>query len=392
MRPFFTLFALLTLIVQLQAQITIERSDFTLEPGLTVKTWDLDFSNTSPPEAGEGMVWDFSALPLVDGFSTKFDTASSPEFPDANIVEPLTLSLLGNLATQEQTSYKLLDEEGYGSLGEVSETLSVPLQIFTGGASDTLTALGVLLQHPERKFTIRFPLNYGDSWSYDIPENYEFIVTALAFGLQNAPAGQTIRDSARYSVAGYGTLILPNPNGMGSVSLEALMVKRERELTNSYTLGGMPAPQPLLDLFGLEQDEVIQSTHYFFFAKGLPRSAANIRLNSQGEITSFTIADDIAELVSSTSTAAAPAPVRVFPNPAGAGATLSIQIPARLENGAFTLWDAFGRQVDSRRMDGLQDQMIRYALPANLQAGVYVYRITDENGKIEGIGKLNVTR
>jgi len=360
---------------------------------MVVVGWNLDFANTAIPEDGEGMVWDFSDLSLSGTILSDFSTSSNSIFSDANLKAPTLRPTLGGVANQLGEAYYLLDDTGYGSIGQIFEPLDVPLVTFTGGAEDELKVLETVRDFMGRQSTIQFPLNFGDSWTYDATTQTDYLVTVAAFALQNTPAGQITRDSAELSVAGYGTLILPNPDGSDPVSVEALMVKRTRKAIFDYTLGGQPAPQLMLDLFGLQQGEEQNVTRYFFYAKGLPRSAANIRVNGQGNIDQFTISDELKNLVTSTSEAAtALAPVKAFPNPIMAGDILSIHSPVEVARGNFELINTFGQLVASWPVNAVQNETLRFALPMSMQSGTYLYRITDDNKEVRGTGKLNVVR
>ena len=59
--------------MQMQAQITIERSDFTLEQGRRVVSWYLDYADAALPEPGEAMIWDYSELPVGNGYFVDFE-------------------------------------------------------------------------------------------------------------------------------------------------------------------------------------------------------------------------------------------------------------------------------------------------------------------------------
>ncbi|KGE87013.1 hypothetical protein IX84_18495 [Phaeodactylibacter xiamenensis] len=377
------------------AQITIERQDFTLEAGMQTKAWYLDHTGASVPEIGEGQVWDFSGLSLDGSFTADYEEPSSPLFPQANITEPSFATLLGGLGVQTGLNYNSIDDSGYGSWGSIGEQVTVPLAPVTGMDTDNLTILELVIQYNQRRDILKFPLNYGESWTHSETYNIDFLVTVAGFGLQNVPAGQTIQDSVSYEVAGYGTVILPNPEGPDQepVSIEGLLIKRDRVTVNNYTLGGQPAPQLMLDAFGLTQGESQVTTRYFIYAKGLPRTAANIGVDANGEITSFTISDDITQLISSTSEPTAePLQAKAFPNPIVAGEALSVELPTTIQNGALELVDALGRQVAIWPVSGLQGQIVSCNLPAHLQAGLYVYRIMENNQEVRGIGKLNVIR
>ena len=352
MRLIITTFALLFLGALAHAQITIERQDYTLEVGAQNKSWTVDFSNATVPQDGEGVVWDFSGVALEESFLVNYEASSSPLFPESNITEPSFGSFLGGLAIQESTSYNLLSDTAYGNWGLIGERVDIPLAGLTGGATDTLKALEMVVQNEQPRNVIKFPLNYGDSWSHNSSYSIDYLVTVAAFNLQGGPAQQ---------------------------------------ITDNYTLVGQPAPQLMLDAFGLEQGETEITTRYFIYAKGLPRSAANILVDSNGEVISFNVSDDIKQFVSSTSQAVAkPVAVKAFPNPVVAGAPLSVEMPATINNGVLELVDALGRQVAVWPVSGLQGQIVDYNLPNHLQAGLYMYRIIENNQEVRGIGKLHV--
>ncbi len=135
------------------------------------------------------------------------------------------------------------------------------------------------------------------------------------------------------------------------------------------------------------------TARYLIYAKGLPRTAANIEVNSEGEVVFFTISDDIVQFINSTSNAAAaPAVTKAFPNPAAAGALLSVEMPAAVDNGVLELIDAHGRQAAVWPVNGLKGQIVQYTLPVHLQTGIYMYCIIENNQQVRGIGKLNIVR
>lgn len=390
MRPLITLITLLLLSTQVQAQITIERSDFTLEVGAQTKAWNVDYANASIPEVGEGMVWDFSNLVLGDSFLVDYAPPSNPAFPNANLTEPSSGTILGDLAVLPSISYSLLDDTGYGALGLTNETVHVPLGVVTGGTSDTLTILEKAMVYTERRTLLQFPLNYGDSWEYNIDFSLDFAVTVAAFGLQGVPAAQISSDSATLTVAGYGTLILPNPDGpeLDPVSIEALMIKRTDRVTNNYTLGGQPAPQVMLDLFGLAQGENRTSTRYFFYAKGLPRTAVNINVNGNGDIDFFTISDAITDVVSSTSKATTElVPVMVFPNPASGSFQLAFD-KTDAQDWTVELYNALGQAVHRQVIAGGSGTTYAELRLPKLSAGQHHYVLRSREGKIMASGSV----
>lgn len=387
MRLFITLFIFTLFSSFLLGQITIERSDFTLGEGREV-SWNLDYSNAFIPEEGEGMVWDFSDLALGIGFFFDYVAASSDELPTANLKTGITREILGGLATRPGEEYYLVDDTGRGPVGGIYEPTALPLALLTGGATDTLKVLRTVEDFMQSKATIQFPLNYGDTWAYDISTSSDFLISVAAFGVQNAPSGQITRDSAVLSVAGYGTLILPNPSGVGSVSVEALMVKRERRLEFTYTLGGQPAPQVMLDALGLQQGESQSFTRYFFYTQGLGRSAANIRVNEDGQIDLFTIPDDLKNIVSSTSEVAAELiAAKVFPNPSSGSFQLAFDKPDT-QTWTLDMYNFLGQSVHRQQIADPSGSTYTTVQTTALPAGQYRYILRNAAGRMMAAGNV----
>lgn len=159
MKLIITTVALLFSSVLAHAQITIERQDFTLEPGIQTKGWYLAPAGASVPEVGEGAVWDFSSLTLDGSFTADYEVPSSPLFPEGNITEPSFATLLGGLGIQNSLNYNSIDDSGYGSWGSIGEEVSVPLGAVTGMDSDNLTILELVIQFDQRRTLLPFPLN-----------------------------------------------------------------------------------------------------------------------------------------------------------------------------------------------------------------------------------------
>lgn len=393
MKRFFTLFAFVFLSIHIQAQVTIERSDFTLEPDTRVVYWYLDEEGVTIPESGEALIWDYSGLSVGNGYFTDFEANMSDEFPESPFTSPTARNFLGGLAIQDGTSYEVLNEESYGRAGLVSEPIDVALGALTGGTGDTLRVFGKAYQFDPQETFIQFPLQYNDSWSYDYTITSDFQVSVEAFDLENVPAGQITRDSSVYEVSGYGTLLLPNPGGSGTISAEALMVKHTESLTYTYLLGGQPAPQLMLDLFGLQQSETSTFTRYSFYVKGLPAAAAEIVLDEEGDVSFFVIPDDIQGVVSSVAEEAiVPHVFRAFPNPLNAGGLLSLQTPVEVSDGGLELFDALGRKVDSQEVNAAKNDVLQIMLPNDLQSGVYLYRVSNTKRQVIGTGKIQILR
>lgn len=388
MKHLFTICALLLVSVLLKAQITIERSDITLEPGDHVVSWSLDEKDAFVPEHGENKVWDYSNLILEDSASLEFKETSSTDFPDANIVIRATISGLSGLATIPTDYFYSLDGDGYLNHGEEYEPYTVSLQPITGVATDSLTFLESKQVYNDPKIIFNFPLNYGDQWSTDNTLSFDFLISIAGFGLQDTPSGQTIREEVTDSVVGHGTLILPNPNGSGSVSMECLLTKRTILSTYNYFLGGQPAPQVMLDALGLTQGSVSIVTNYMFYAKGLPRAAATMGFFGDESVGFMNISDDIKDLTTSTADRTVEMlAVKAFPNPARESYQLNFDKPDP-QTWTLEMFNILGRQVHHQSIEsGDGPTQITVSCPS-LHTGHYTYVLRNKVGSLMASGTV----
>jgi hypothetical protein len=387
MKRSFTSIFFLLLAFCLQAQITIEPSDYTLQADVPIKGWRMATTGVTPPEEGADVTWDFSTQALTGPFDYVKNTANDPDFPDANLTDATLITQLG-LVPQPVTFFERLDDSGYATLGRKTEEIRVPSQSITGGPNDTITFLAKTNIYEEENYFFKFPLNYQDVTGYDITIEVDFEITVAAFGLDHVPAKQIAFISSTDSVVGYGTLILPHPDGTGSVSMEALLTRDERMTVDSFYLAGQPAPQVMLDALGLTQGGVSQRTQYVFYAKGLSRSALNMTFND-GDI-SISMSDDIRDLLSSTKKVdLGLQPTEVFPNPT----TGSFQVAfdkSDAHDWTFTLYNPLGQLALQQKIGGGSGPtQAELHLPAR-SPGIYHFLLRNGEGMVVGSGKLQV--
>ncbi|MCR9102390.1 MAG: T9SS type A sorting domain-containing protein [bacterium] len=374
---------------QVFAQITIERSDYTLTTdGATVNSWNMETSGAAIPAEGANVVWDYSGQALTGPSSyTKEPIASNPTFPAANLQEAST-GLALNLVEQGVVFYERLDDEGYSVLGRIVEPLTLPAQSLTGSPNDTITFLGANNIYETPLYYIKFPLNYGDSWNSEINIKGDYLMTVTAFGLDHVPASSNYNYVETDSVAGFGTLILPHPDGQGTVSMEALLLKGTTIRTDSFFLAGQPAPQIMLDALGLQQGTVSTYSNYSFFTKGLNQSALSLRTEG-GQVTRMVITDEIRDIVSSIGfTPEGLIDARVFPNPNAGTFHISFE-KADARNWTISLYNTLGQLLKQEIIDAPYGPVTEeVSLPASTPAGLYQYVIRNADRKIRASGQV----
>ncbi|MCB0569779.1 MAG: T9SS type A sorting domain-containing protein [Phaeodactylibacter sp.] len=353
------------------AQITIERQDYNLtSDGGTVQNWAMAKDGVSLPTEGADVIWDFSGQALTAPFDYTKSPVSEPLFPNANLVDYSSSLALG-VAPQNVNFYEQLADDGYTTLGRITSSVTLPAQSLTGGPNDTISFLGVVSVYEEPIYYLKFPLNYADTWNTEINIPGNYLMTVQAFGLDHVPASSNYNYVETNTVAGYGTLLLPHPDGTGTVSIEALLLKSTTVRTDSFFLAGQPAPQLMLDALGLTQGFTEAYTDYAFFAKGLNRSALYMKTEN-GQVMSISIADDIRDIVSSAkSVANERIAASVFPNPSSGYFRVEFEKPDA-QDWTLHLYNPLGQLVKEQKLEGpTGNTFAEVSLGQNARPGMY---------------------
>lgn len=376
------------LIFQLQAQITIEKADFTSEANVPVNNWPIIPSSVTIPNGGEDMIWDYSDIALGSDYSFVLFEADNPNFPNSDFADPSQTSVFGGVAFLPLVFYSSLKEDGRYTDGRISESLNLPLGSITGGANDTLTFLESVNVYQEPVYSIKFPATYGSTWSYDISYTIDLLISVAAFGVNRTPSANIITSSSRDTIIGYGTLILPHPDGSGTVSIDVLLHKQELTAINNYTLGGQPAPQIMLDALGLVQGEESKATRYVFFGKGFPRSVMYINVEESGGISFANLSDEIRNFpTTSVAEVSKMIETSVFPNPTSGEFSLQF-FKSDNQEWSLDIMNSLGQIVHNQRISehhGNIDTRIR--LEARTQ-GMHHYSLRNATGAVVASGTI----
>lgn len=389
MRTVFTLTIFLLLAFYGKAQITIERGDYLVEVNKTVDGWNVDTSGISIPERGADMVWDYSGITYTNPTQFVKLAADNPNFPDANIMEQANQLALNDLVSVSTEYFEVLTDDDYYTIGRIVGAAKLPLQALTGGANDSLFYLETVMPYQEPVYFFRFPVNYGDAWGYDISVRPNFEVTVAAFGLNRTPAGQIITSVSRDSVVGYGTLILPHPDGTGTVSTEVLLMKEELIQTSEYLLAGQPAPQVMLDLLGVTQGSETKRTFYSFMAKGLSSLMFAMSVDENGAVTAARVADDIRIFEGTSHTLEKNQFVEtlLFPNPSEGIFNLQFD-KSDSQQWTFEVMNSLGQIIHSERISGFEGEVNTMVHLSSFSNGLHHYVLRNETGVMMASGNI----
>ncbi len=367
-------------------QITLDESDFTMEPNY-VDARVLVFSDPPipVPEHGEDMVYDYSEL-----FSTVIDSTFYHEATDENFDFATRFFVgspaLGPISLQSEYYYGV-NESGLFRAGSYLLSQRESLGPLTGNPEDSIIFPGSYSVFEEPDYAIKFPATYGDDWSSENSFITDAFVTAGAFFLDNAEVTNQQSFTREGSVVGWGELILPGKDDT-EVSFEVLLVRDRMDIIDSTFLEGEPAPPQLLSAFNLSQGQESFIYRYNFYAAGFSTPLLEITMNFEWEEAhSATFKSGL--VVSNTEDIATnKIEATAFPNPVGHSDRVVFEIDEPMSDPVLTVFDNSGRILFSGSPDIQAENSFSWE-PNNMPgAGVIYYQLKDRNSANYTSGKL----
>lgn len=385
----FTLFLVSWTLLPLPSygQIVIEFDDYPQPDSYEVFRFQADVNNVEIPAEGANQLWDYSNLEVIGNSLSVFSSADGDNtFPGAKYITPRELTF--QAFSYNSLVYEAIDENGVYELGRLPQDTTFSITAISGGPNDVLRFVGVPLPFEGRLDFIRFPLSYQDSWTQSHTETTPFELTVAAFGLNMVPGARERTLTQTRTVVGWGKLITPNREGESNEPRDVLLMRVNRVAVDSFSLGGFPPPQQLLDAFGLAQGSTTKDEFYLFWDQHDNSNLMRVNL-SEGEITSVFFKPDHNDIPSSVSALDLTAPL-AYPNPISPLQELNIETDQISSNGTFILTDMNGRQVHNASFSALANDKITVPIPAYLTPGMYVFQLMDSTGRVEGMGRISV--
>lgn len=375
------------LVMPAYAQLVIEYDNFPKPESYDVFRFEANTANIQIPAGGEDQLWDYSNLQIIDSTMSIFLSAEGDTtFVGAKYITPRELIFQG--FTYNSFVYEAIDENGIYELGRLPQDTSFSITPISGGQNDIIRFVGTPLPFEGRLDLIKFPLSYQDAWTESFTENTIFELTVAGFGLNMVPGSRKRTTTQTRTVIGWGQLITPNKEGGSNEPRDVLLMQGNGVTVDSFFLGGAPAPQPLLDAFGLSQGDVNENEFYLFFDQYDQSNLMRVNVNNT-TVTSAFFKPDRNEVSTSVS-AFELTPTVAYPNPISPLQELTIQTDQLLTNGTFVLLDMNGRHVHLENFNTLSNDKITISLPGYLMPGLYIFQLTDSVGEVRGIGKINV--
>lgn len=379
---------MLTLCISIQAQITINHWDHTLDlTGDTLFLTGLDPANATIPQGGVDMVWDYSGIAITTSTTTEYNVASDADFPNSNLGVNTTYTILGLVTLPGQNHYTL-NNQGFYDDGRTNMAIGIPLISFTGNSADTIFTSDSPQKESNPIPYIEFPLDYGNTSTTTSTASNQYIGNVAAFGLSNYGVKEQYTTVSSIDVSGWGKLILTDPTTMQPDTFEVLLQKRTRSNMMNYLDDQGNATSPtLLGAFGITDSVMTNITYHYFYAKGVNRFTFLI-YEQDGMVTTMSQNDEaFTKAFNVNAEEVKPLSVshRVYPNPVQNN---QFQLELDKNNSADWTLEVYNLVGQTVHQASITDNNSSIYLDNNLTTGHYLYTVKNENGQVIANGKL----
>ena len=364
-------------LINANAQITLDETN--LPHGVSyTENRDYILNGIALPQEGANQLYDYGSLSLpTTRIVREYFPVTRPEFA-ASTRYFLGIGSVGPIQITGEY-YTVQNSEGRYDTGAYVRPSSQSLQTSTGDPNDFIEFPGNAVVFPEPAVELLFPASFGNnaavSSSYDFTTEFE--LTVNAFGL-NATPGQNVQSVVKtIEIVGYGQLTLPLPSGQ-SAPIDVLLVKHVEVAENNVFLGGQPAPQPLLDAFGVTQGQVdTLNASYKFYAENYDLPVLTILMNEDfTEVYEMYYDIDLLETLGLTDNAFSNN-ITLFPNPAQ-GKISIVQDNMQASINQVIIYDLSGKEVKSIEIQNVAVPQIDIDVN-DLINGVYFVKV-NSNG------------
>ncbi len=260
----------LSLATAASAQITLNQSSYANWRAQTEIAYRIDTSKPHPAlMPATNANWNLSTVTYDTSSMWYYDKGnfSNPALPSATFYDSLSYTVSGPLSYGVRQA-GALTAGGFVFYGQSVTRQAFSIAPLSGGANDSMVfqQQNIIFTSPENR--IKFPATMGSTWnsSFDFATNFN--LTIAAFGLNNTPCQRKAHYTRNDAVVGWGKMIVKDSAGNPTMPMNVLMVKTAVTSTDSFFVGGLPAPVQLLTAFGLSQGQTTSRYTYEYYRAG----------------------------------------------------------------------------------------------------------------------------
>lgn len=342
---------------------------------------------------GSNQTWDWGSVNMPAKGTLDYASVTDPFFSAQSDVFYEGSHVVSGL-TYLADYYYVTNANFYGENG-----IHIPAQGYsqtsiTGGVNDSIIFPEQKYLYSQSREIIRFPMSTGYTNSTDCKRAINFDITVASYGLNNAPAQNVFHTYRQDTVVGYGKMRVKSAAGT-SKYYDVLVLKSWQYTTDSFYLGGMPAPSALLSAFGVTQGMVSNtSNRLYFFRENRAQALATVSYGSNPFTTYSGIDVDADMLDFPTSIAEnteASGISMIYPNPCAGNVVQYMQFSSNHLAKSYTIVDLKGRSVKTASFNSSTSNH-HIELPSDLVNGIYNIQLFDSNLKLIDQQTLSIQR
>lgn len=323
--------------------------------------------------AGTNMTWDLTTAIDSTNFYLPTGAVSNASFPNAKFYSDGFYPFSGFSYTVQ--NMKDVSAAGIVVYGTYMNRQAIPLGALTGDSGDSIVfpQQAVPFSTPERE--VKFPVTMSDTWTDQISYSTDFNLTISAYGFNSTPGERRTKLTLNNNVVGWGKMRVNDRNGNPTGYMDVLMVQTEEITSDSFFLGGSPAPAPLLSAFGLSQNNE-ERAYYTKFRRAGEYSGLVEIIHTDNTYTTPTRFDiHLQRLAPTAISNISKEQLSIYPNPV-TGGQLTVKLNDINSSLSYQIYNITGQQVATGKLaaDGV------ISLQPQMPTGTYILKLTTDDG------------
>ncbi|MBX2905222.1 MAG: T9SS type A sorting domain-containing protein [Taibaiella sp.] len=354
--------------------ITINAADVSLAPA-TFTLYDVSTGAITSPSIATAATWDYSTYsgpftstsyaaetdPLFTAAGSDLQTTGLRKHLNSTMVYYFTSKLDGNATGVYENGIDM-----YEQLYDISAV--------TGTMGDSLNIPAQKYVLPTPKALLSFPMSANSEWHTSSRRVTSFKLTVASAGLTNAPCEHAYVDYRKDTIVGWGKMKVHTATG-ASAPIDVLMDKCTEYSTDSFYIGGSPAPASLLTPFGMAQGQLTDTRYrYVFQRKGSLMYLAAFIFSDNTFTTATTLYMSTDLSTSGINNMPDQYTTVLFPNPS-TGSDINLLISGgKLKADNYVVTDMLGRTVATGAPQSTQGAL-KMKFENKLPAGQYLLTV-----------------
>ena len=388
MKKTLLLLAVYTLPFYVQAQITLNSTNAPTDAQCQIPdTFNRVKLNTLPdvsPKANA--TWDMTLATDSNIYTYNYNkAAASSAFPTATFIIPRQYIVTPGMRYDFDAMCDV-NTNGIVYLGEHIDRQALPLAALTGDNADSLIFVTQDITYNMPEHDVKYPCTMGTKWTDDVTFSTNFILTVTSAGLNNTPGQRKTRRVTDFEVTGWGKMRVNDRNGNPTGYMDVLAIDRIETVSDSFFLGGAPAPPTLLAAFGLTQGQQITTYDRKYYRDGEYRGLLEIEYQDAAFTKPIEIITHNQRLKPTSVDELKLQGISIYPNPV-TNSSFTVRVKGTQKELSYQLLNITGQQVAAGNVPANGN----ISLQDNLPAGIYVIKLTDADGAY-GVERINIVK